>query len=79
MTSEPEHGRCTDEAVSRQGESPRAVEINNLLARLAAMAETEDPARLRRIAEIKRAIEAGTYHVDAAQLARKILQNLEEG
>jgi len=49
-----------------------------LLDQIRAMDKTMDEARAAKIAKIKKAIAAGTYHVSAAEIARRIIDQIEE-
>ena len=52
--------------------SPASVE----LSKVAEMMEREQPERIARVNEIKTKVEDGTYAVDAAKIAAKILEDL---
>jgi flagellar biosynthesis anti-sigma factor FlgM len=49
-----------------------------LLDQIHAVDKTMDEARAAKIANIKKAIEEGTYHVSAAEVARKIIDQMNE-
>jgi anti-sigma28 factor (negative regulator of flagellin synthesis) len=63
---------------SKKDEPASEEQIQLLLERLSTMAST-DPARLEKLARIKRQIEDGTYYVSAEDLARKIIEDMESG
>ena len=46
------------------------------LSKVAEMMEKEQPERIARVNEIKTKVEDGTYAVDAAKIAAKILEDL---
>jgi flagellar biosynthesis anti-sigma factor FlgM len=49
-----------------------------LLDQIHAVDKTMDEARAAKIANIKKAIEEGTYHVSAAEVARQIIDHIDE-
>jgi anti-sigma28 factor (negative regulator of flagellin synthesis) len=55
-----------------------AQKILALLDQIRAMDKTMDEGRAAKIANIKKAIAAGTYHVSAAEVARRIIDQIDE-
>jgi len=55
-----------------------ATKILSLLDHIRALDKSMDEARVEKIAKIKKALEDGTYHVSAADVARKILDHMQE-
>jgi anti-sigma28 factor (negative regulator of flagellin synthesis) len=55
-----------------------AEKIRALLEQILAMDKTMDEARAAKIANIKKAVAAGTYHVSAAEVARRIIDQIDE-
>jgi anti-sigma28 factor (negative regulator of flagellin synthesis) len=55
-----------------------AEKILALLEQVRAMDKTMDEGRAAKIANIKKAIAAGTYHVSAAEVARRIIDQIDE-
>jgi anti-sigma28 factor (negative regulator of flagellin synthesis) len=49
-----------------------------LLDHICAIDQTMDEARSTKIANIKKAIAEGTYHVSAAEVARRIIDQIDE-
>jgi flagellar biosynthesis anti-sigma factor FlgM len=62
----------------RGNEPTLAEKILALLDQIRAMDKTMDEARAAKIANIKKAIAAGTYHVSAAEVARRIIDQIDE-
>jgi flagellar biosynthesis anti-sigma factor FlgM len=73
------------EPASGAGEGPgegaevRISSTSMEFSRAAEMMETESPERAQRIREIQGRIEQGTYQVDSAKVAEKILSDLLAG
>ena len=63
---------------SRREEPSLAEMISKLLDRIRALDKTMDQARAEKISSIKKALAEGTYHVSAAEVARKIIDQLDE-
>jgi flagellar biosynthesis anti-sigma factor FlgM len=57
---------------------PPTAKIQELLDHLRALDKSMNEARSNKIDNIKKAIADGTYHVSAAEVARKILDNMQE-
>jgi anti-sigma28 factor (negative regulator of flagellin synthesis) len=55
-----------------------AEKILALLDQIRTMDKTMDEARAAKIANIQKAIAEGTYHVSAAEVARRIIDQIEE-
>jgi anti-sigma28 factor (negative regulator of flagellin synthesis) len=55
-----------------------AEKILALLDQIRTMDKTMDEARAAKIENIKRAIAAGTYHVSAAEVARRLIDQIDE-
>jgi flagellar biosynthesis anti-sigma factor FlgM len=55
-----------------------AAKIQELFDRIRALDKSMDHARLEKIARIKKALADGTYHVSAAEVARKIIDYMQE-
>jgi flagellar biosynthesis anti-sigma factor FlgM len=76
MTKEP------DSPASRGSSDPeeptQAARIQALLDHIRALDKPMDEARSNKIENIKKALADGTYHVSAAEVARKILDNMQE-
>jgi Anti-sigma-28 factor, FlgM/Sigma-70, region 4 len=51
---------------------------SGLLDQIRAVDRTMDEGRAAKIANIKKAIAEGTYHVSAAEVARKIIDHIDE-
>jgi len=60
-----------------EGPTP-AAKIQELLDHIRALDKSMDHARLEKIARIKKALADGTYHVSADEVARKILDHMQE-
>jgi anti-sigma28 factor (negative regulator of flagellin synthesis) len=52
--------------------------IKALLDHIRALDQSMGGARLNKIEKIKKALADGTYHVSAAEVARKIIDNMRE-
>jgi flagellar biosynthesis anti-sigma factor FlgM len=52
--------------------------IQALLDHIRALDKSMDEARIKKIANIKKALADGTYHVSAAEVARKLIDQLRE-
>jgi anti-sigma28 factor (negative regulator of flagellin synthesis) len=76
MTREPESPATR--ASSDPEEPTRTARIQALLDHIRVLDQPMDEARSNKIENIKKALVDGTYHVSAAEVARKILDNLEE-
>jgi hypothetical protein len=55
-----------------------AEKILALLDLIRAMDKTMDEARAAKIANIKKAVAEGTYHVSAAEVARRLTDQIDE-
>lgn len=55
-----------------------ADKIPVLLDQIGALDKSMDEARIEKIANTKRALANGTYHVSAAEVARKIIDDMQE-
>jgi anti-sigma28 factor (negative regulator of flagellin synthesis) len=55
-----------------------AVKLQDLLERIRGLDKSMDAARLEKIAKIKKALADGTYHVSAADVAWKIIDQMRE-
>jgi flagellar biosynthesis anti-sigma factor FlgM len=55
-----------------------AAKILSLLDHIRALDKSMDEARMEKIAKIKKALADGTYHVSAAEVARKIIDHMQE-
>lgn len=55
-----------------------SLRIQALLDQIRVLDKSMDEARTEKIANIKRALADGTYHVSAAEVARKIIDDLRE-
>jgi flagellar biosynthesis anti-sigma factor FlgM len=72
QSAEPrEHYTCLEE-------STRTARIQALLDHIRALDKSMDEARRSKIENIKKALADGTYHVSAADIARKILDHMQE-
>ena len=71
-----------DSPASRASSDPEeptpAARIQALLDHIRALDQSMDEARLNKIENIKKALADGTYHVSAAEVARKIIDNMRE-
>jgi flagellar biosynthesis anti-sigma factor FlgM len=63
---------------SRSEEPTLAEKLLGILDQIHAMDKTMDEGRAAKIANIKKAIAEGTYHVSAAEVARKIIDQMNE-
>jgi flagellar biosynthesis anti-sigma factor FlgM len=63
---------------SEPDEPKPAVKIQALLDQIRALDKSMDEARTEKIANIKKALADGTYHVSAAEVARKIIDDMRE-
>jgi anti-sigma28 factor (negative regulator of flagellin synthesis) len=63
---------------SRPRETPLAARIQTVLDQIRALDRSMDDGRLEKIARIKKALADGTYHVSAADVARNILDHMQE-
>jgi flagellar biosynthesis anti-sigma factor FlgM len=74
--------RGPDSPASRASSNPEeptpTARIQALLDHIRALDKSMDEARLKKIENIKKALADGTYHVSAAEVARKILDNMRE-
>ena len=74
--------RGPDNPASRPPSSPEeptlAAQVQALLKHIRALDKSMDEARVNKIENIKKALADGTYHVSAAEVARKILDNMQE-
>ena len=68
----------TSSGSSRPEEPPLAAKVQAVLDQIRALDKSIDEARMQKIARIKKAIADGTYHVDAAEVARKIIDHMQE-
>jgi flagellar biosynthesis anti-sigma factor FlgM len=55
-----------------------AARVLALLDHIRALDKSMDQARTEKIENIKKALADGTYHVSAAEVARKILDDMQE-
>jgi len=62
----------------RSDEPTFAEKILALLDQIRAIDKTMDETRAAKIANIKKAISEGTYHVSAAEVARRIIDHIDE-
>jgi flagellar biosynthesis anti-sigma factor FlgM len=76
MTRGPD--RPTSRAPSGSEEPTPTAKIQALLDQIRGLDKSMNEARRNKIENIKRAIADGTYHVSAAEVARKILDNMQE-
>jgi flagellar biosynthesis anti-sigma factor FlgM len=76
--------RRPDSPASRASSGPGPEEptptarILALLDHIRSLDESMDEARKSKIENIKKALADGTYHVSAAEVARKIIDNMRE-
>jgi flagellar biosynthesis anti-sigma factor FlgM len=68
----------TSSGSSPSDERALAAKIQSLLDHIRALDKSMDQARVEKIAKIKKALADGTYHVSAAEVARTILDNMQE-
>ena len=76
LAASPDNPRLSGS--SHPEEPPLARKIQALLDQLRALDKPMDYARLEKITKIKKALADGTYHVSAADVARKILDHMQE-
>jgi flagellar biosynthesis anti-sigma factor FlgM len=55
-----------------------AAKVQALLDQIRALDKSMDEARMQKIAKIKKAMADGTYNVSAAEVARKIIDHMQE-
>jgi hypothetical protein len=55
-----------------------AAKFQEFLDRIRGLDKSMDTARLEKIAKIKKAISDGTYHVSAAEVVRKLIDQMRE-
>ena len=74
--------RGSDDPASRSPSSPEEptlkAQVQALLDHIRALDQSMDEARVNKIEKIKKALADGTYHVSAAEVARKIIDNMRE-
>jgi flagellar biosynthesis anti-sigma factor FlgM len=74
--------RVPDSPASRASsgaeEPTLTAKVQALLDHIRALDQSMDEARLNKIEKIKKALADGTYHVSAAEVARKIIDNMRE-
>jgi flagellar biosynthesis anti-sigma factor FlgM len=63
---------------SRPEETTHSAKIQALLDRILALDKPMDKVRMEKIAKIKKALANGTYHISAADVARKIIDHMQE-
>jgi flagellar biosynthesis anti-sigma factor FlgM len=63
---------------SRPEEPTLAAQVQALLEQIRALDKSMDEARVNKIENIKKALAEGTYHVSAAEVARKIIDSIQE-
>lgn len=68
----------TSSGSSDTEEHPFAAKMLALLDRIRALDRSMDEARMQKIAKLKKAIADGTYNVSAAEVAQKIIDQLDE-
>jgi flagellar biosynthesis anti-sigma factor FlgM len=76
MISGPD--RPASPAPSGPEESNPTAKIQALLDQIRALDKSTDEARREKIEKIKKALADGTYHVSAAEVARKIIDSMRE-
>ena len=59
-------------------ETTLAATIQRVLDHIRALDKSMDQARVEKIRNVKKALADGTYHVTAAEVARKILDHMQE-
>jgi anti-sigma28 factor (negative regulator of flagellin synthesis) len=73
---------CTDDLSSSGSYPPDeptlAARILSLLDHIRALDRSMDQARVEKLLKIKKALADGTYHVSAAEVARKIIDHMQE-
>jgi flagellar biosynthesis anti-sigma factor FlgM len=74
--------RAPDSPASRASsgaeEPTLTAKVQALLDHIRALDQSMDEARVNKIEKIKKALADGTYHVSAAEVARKIIDNMRE-
>ena len=74
--------RGPDSPAPRTPSSPEeptlTAQVQALLDHIRALDKSMDEARVEKITKIKKALADGTYHVSAADVARKILDHMQE-
>jgi flagellar biosynthesis anti-sigma factor FlgM len=74
--------RASDSPASRTSSGPEEptpkARIKAQLDHIRALDQSMDEARVKKIENIKKALADGTYHVSAAEVARKILATMRE-
>jgi flagellar biosynthesis anti-sigma factor FlgM len=76
LVAAPENPRSSG---SSQPDEPKlAAKIQALLDHIRALDKSMGEARMEKIANIKKALADGTYHVSAADVARKIIDQMPE-
>jgi anti-sigma28 factor (negative regulator of flagellin synthesis) len=68
----------TSSGSSPPDEQSLAAKIQSLLDHIRALDKTMDQARVEKLLKIKKALADGTYHVSAAEVARKIIDHMQE-
>jgi flagellar biosynthesis anti-sigma factor FlgM len=68
----------TSSGSSQPDEPTLAAKMQALLDQIRALDKSMDQARVEKIAKIKKALADGTYHVSAAEVARKIIDYMRE-
>lgn len=68
----------TSSGSSQPDEPKLAAKIQALLDQILALDKSMDQARVEKIAKIKKSLADGTYHVSAAEVARKIIDHMQE-
>ena len=64
---------------SSSGDEPSAAaKMQVLLDHIRALDKSIDEARMKKIANIEKALADGTYHVSAAEVARKLIDQMRE-
>jgi flagellar biosynthesis anti-sigma factor FlgM len=71
-------GSCSSSGGSRREDSTFQERLLALLDQIRAMDKTMDEARAAKIANIKKALAAGTYNVSPAEVAQKIIDQMNE-
>jgi anti-sigma28 factor (negative regulator of flagellin synthesis) len=76
MIAEPDNPGSSG---SSSGDEPTiAAKIQVLLDHIRALDKSIDEARMKKIANIEKALADGTYHVSAAEIARKLIDQMRE-
>jgi flagellar biosynthesis anti-sigma factor FlgM len=74
--------RAPDSPASRASsgaeEPTLTAKVQALLDHIRALDQSMDEGRVNKIEKIKKALADGTYHVSAAEVARKIIDNMRE-